>query len=369
MTTRRTSKENYRLGVAPQRLVGILLLVGLGLLYFTAWRNVRAPLTDFLPNYAAVRLLQAGQNPYSVEAQCRLQSTVRTDLCMPFNHTPVLLPLISVITTEDYSTSYRRWCFILVIVLTLTVLPAYRLSEDLDASLQAILFFPIFISVTQGQDTAFMLLGVFIWALLLKNKHDFWAGAALTLTVIKPQIALLFGLPLAFARPRAFLGFVVGGVSAVAFSLWLVGITGFKGLIEIARISATGKTFGVNHSDMYSAVGIFSRAGISPYWIWPVFVLAIIGLSVLWRKYGTTIHTLSLGILIIILAAPHLLLHDIAPLVIPVYLVHPYAPALGSLVLLVSQAVGFPHLGAFLIMGLLAAYHLREMLKYRTVST
>jgi hypothetical protein len=358
------SDRNQR-RVRAQRVISTILFVGLISFYFSAWRAVRAPLTDFLPMYAAARLMQANQNPYDLKAQCKVESAVRTDLCMPFNHTPVLLPLVSFITTDDYHASYTRWCLLLVLVLAVTVFPAYRLSKNLDASLQAILFLPILISVTQGQDTAFMLSGIFIWALLLKAKRDFWAGVALTLTMIKPQIALLFGVPMAFSRPRAFLGFVVGGVLAVAFSFSLVDSEGFKGLIEIVRLSSRGQTLGVNHADMYSAVGIFARAGLSPYWVWPVFVAALFVLGWMWRRYGTSIHAISLGIIVITIAAPHLLFHDIAPLAIPVYLIHPFAPAAGSLLLLLSRTLGFPHLGAYLLMALLAGYHANELRKLR----
>lgn len=347
--------------MSAQRIITIVLFLALSGFYFSMWRHVRAPLSDFLPIYAAARLQQAGQNPYDVEAQCRVQNTVRTDLCMPFNHTPVLLPLARLIATENYTASYARWCLLLVIVLAVTAFVAYRLSENLDASQQAILFLPVFISITQGQDTAFMLLGVFLWAWLLKTRNDFWAGVALTLAVIKPQIALLFGVPMIVSRPRAFLGFFLGGLAAVVFSLYLVGIAGFKGLIEIVKITAAGQSFGVNHADMYSAVGIFARAGLSPYWAWPVFVLGLFGVSLLWRTYGTSIHALAVGIVVITIAAPHLLFHDLALLVIPLFLIHPYAPVLASLVLLISQAAGFPHVGAYVIMAAVAIYHVSQL--------
>jgi hypothetical protein len=188
-------------------------------------------------------------------------------------------------------------------------------------------------------------------------RQDFWAGLVLGLSVIRPHLALLLAVPLLFSRFQAFLGFCVGGFAAVLFSWYLVGTQGMLGLIKITRISATGTTFGVNHKDMYSAVGIFARAGLSPYWVWPVFVLALIGISVLWRRYAVSTHSLSLGIVMMAIGAPHLLMHDLAPLGIPLYLIHPLAPILATFIILTFLGLGIPAVGVYLVIAVVTAFH------------
>jgi Glycosyltransferase family 87 len=353
-------EQELRTIVNAQRAFTLFIFVGLSTFYFVTFRSVNSHVTDFPPLYAAARLLQTGQNPYDIEAQCNVQRAIRPGLCMPFNHTPLLLPLIRIITTGDYEGSFRRWCVILVVVIGLCLIPAYRLSGNVEASLQAMLFLPVFISITQGQDTAFILLSIFIWTVLLVTSKDFWAGMALALAVVKPHIALLLAIPLLFSRPKAFLGFCVGGLLAASLSLYLVGLSGLRGLIEITRISARGQVFGVNHLDMYSAAGVFARAGISPYWAWPVFALGLFGLSVFWRKYGTSINSLCLGIVTTVIAAPHLLMHDLAVLAIPIYLVHPLAPILASFILLASRAGGHPYAGAYVVMTIVTIFHVQQ---------
>ena len=333
-----------------QRRALLIIFVALSSYYFVAWRKVRLNLTDFPPMYAGARLLQKDKNVYDIDAQCIEQSEIPTDICMPFNHPPLLLPLISVITTEDYAASYKRWCLILTVLLLLSLIPAYWLSRNLDASLQLLLFYPVFFSITQGQDTIFLLFAILCWALLLQMRKDFWAGVVLVLGSVKPHLVLLLGLPLLFSRPRAFLGFAFGGILAVLFSWYLVGSAGLLGLMRITRIAATGTTFGVYHDAMFSAVGIFARMGASPNWIWPVFVAALVGTSVLWRKYSISNHSLALGIILMTVGAPHLYMHDLAPMGIPLYFIHPYGPIVGSLIILSCLAFDIPLVGVYLIL-------------------
>ena len=344
------------------RILGLIIFVGLASSYFVTWRSVRKNLTDFVPMYASARLFQANETVYNIAAQCREQSKVRSDLCMPFNHPPLLLPLISLVSTEDYAASYRRWSLILSVLLLFCLIPAYLLSRSVDASLQLILFFPVFLSITQGQDTIFLLFAILCWALLLQMRKDFWAGLVLVLGAVKPHLVLLLGLPLLFSRPRAFLGFVLGGFVAVLFSWYLVGTSGLLGLIQITRLSATGTTFGVHHADMYSAVGIFVRAGASPYWVWPVFVVALVATSVLWRRYSISKQSLALGLIFMIVGAPHLIMHDLAPLGIPLFFIHPLGPIVGSIIILSCLAFDVTLIGVYLIL-IAAAFYFWQLTK------
>jgi hypothetical protein len=196
---------------------------------------------------------------------------------------------------------------------------------------------------------------------LLKTNRDFWAGLVLSIGVVKPHILLLLALPLAFSRTRAFLGFCVGGLMAVLISLYLVGISGLTGLMEITRISATGTTFGVHHADMYSAVGLFARAGLSPYWVWAVFIIALVATSILWKKHPRSIHALCIGIVATVFAAPHLLMHDFAIIAIAIYLIHPFATIAASLLMLTLFGLGAPYLGGYLVMTLTALVHWNQL--------
>ena len=79
---------------------------------------------------------------------------------MPNPHAPVLLPLFAVVSTEDFRASYVRWSVLLVLALAVCAWVAYKLSGSVFGAVCMVLFQPIFISITQGNVTPFIWLGV-----------------------------------------------------------------------------------------------------------------------------------------------------------------------------------------------------------------
>src|SRR6185369_5982682 len=99
----------------------LCLVIGLSVFYVQTWRTTRITNTDFPAFYSVGRLLKQGKNPYSLDLGCAEQLKIRPDLCMPYAHTPVLLPLFAVISSDDYSASYRRWSVVLVSILGICI--------------------------------------------------------------------------------------------------------------------------------------------------------------------------------------------------------------------------------------------------------
>src|SRR5215207_10140748 len=108
----------------PALIVFFLLQI---ILYAAASRTVLRKETDFPAFYSAARTWASGQNPYSLEEQCRLQVPIRGEPCLPFAHPPVLLPLISLMSNESFISSYYRWSLLLVLVTAVCILPIYYL--------------------------------------------------------------------------------------------------------------------------------------------------------------------------------------------------------------------------------------------------
>lgn len=335
-----------------------ILIVGLLVLYAVTWRTAPFERADFVGFYASARLWQSGQNPYDRENQCRLQATIRPDLCMPYAHPPVLLPLFALISNEDYRASYNRWSLLLLIVLAGCVWVAHQISGSLVSALFAVLFYPVFISITQGNVSPFLLLSVLLWLMLLKEKRGFWAGVALSLSVEKPQLALLLAVPLLFSNRKAFWGFCIGASTLFLMSYALVGIEGFKSLVDTLIAMLNEKEPATDPAKMYSVTGLLARAGLSPLFVWPVFIGAIIGLSLLWRR-RFNLHTRMFGIVLALFAVPHLFMHDISLLAIPLLLIRPAGPIIASCVLLVGQSVGLGYTVFYLLLVALGVFHLK----------
>ena len=332
-----------------------ILIVGLIVLYAATWRTARFDRADFVAFYSSARLWQSGHNPYDREAQCRLQTTIRPDLCMPNPHPPVLLPLFALIASEDYSASYSRWSVLLLIVLAGCIWAAYQISGSFVSSFFAVLFYPVFISITQGNVSPFILLSVLLWVVLLNEKRDVWAGVALSLSVIKPQLALLLAVPLLFSNRKAFWGFCLGATALVLVSFALVGIDGFKSLVDTLIAMLRDKEAGTDPAKMFSVTGLLARAGLSRLLAWPVFIGAIIGLSLLWRS-RFNLNTQMFGIVLALFAVPHLFRHDVSLLAIPLLLIRPAGPIVASCILLVAESVGLGYMTFYVMLALLSVF-------------
>ena len=90
----------------------------------------------------------------------------------------------------------------------------------------AFLFFPTFSGLMNGQDDALLLLGAALCLAGLRSGRDVEAGLGLSLTTIRPQIALFLAIPFLFRRQKIFLGFAAGAAALGLLSLALVGLDG-----------------------------------------------------------------------------------------------------------------------------------------------
>src|SRR3972149_4511659 len=87
------------------------------------------------------------------------------------------------------------------------------------AGIGSFLFLPLFFSLMNGQDTAFLFLGAAIWMYGLFSGKETVAGLGLSLTTIRPHIALILALPMLFSHRKVFWGVVLGAGLLAVFSL------------------------------------------------------------------------------------------------------------------------------------------------------
>lgn len=306
-------------------------------------------LSDFPAFYTAVRLWQKGEQPYNLENQCREQRQFKRSECLPFVHPPVLLPVLSLLVTENFVASYWRWVVLLIGVLGFCFVPLYQLTREVPATLQALLWQPVVASVWIGQDTVFVFAGILFWAWLLKMKRDFLAGLAVSVAAIKPHFAIALVIPLLFSRPKAFSGSLVGGTALILYSLALVGIEGFREIVNTTAVMAQGEGFGIWREGMCNVAGLLARAGVNaPGIVWAVFLLGIITISFYWHRRGVTLKTISLALVILMFTAPHVHPWDIAPLALALGGVMPLM--LSSMLLFALMPYRLMHYGCYAVM-------------------
>jgi hypothetical protein len=347
---------------------------------------------DFMAYYTAARIARQQGLPhiYDLDLQRqieveRLGSNLAQEQFLPYIHPPYIVPLLEVLFDQDFETSFLRWMLCLAGVSLFSVRLLSRMLPEHPRPWRkllcgSMLFFPVFISITQGQDTAFMLLGlsIFLWG--MSNKHETLAGWGLSLLTLRPQMALFFILPVFFWSRNAFWAYLTGCATLTIASIAMLGRQGTLDFIDILRISSGGDGYGTNEAAMLNLLGLarrlFPAMASEParQAAWGIFLLATAGTSLFFaiskmdkpQKFG-------LCVLVFLMTSPHFHYHDLSLMLAPaIILIHylsrdkPAAmPTAGvvaasfSLVMMLSNKTplffyGMPYvLAGFLIAGLL----------------
>ncbi len=291
-------------------------------LYLYVWLSFAGSSTvkrsDFIIYYTAGSLPL--NKLYNLEAQRELEARVVGSPfpvegeVLPFNHTPVFVPLLHLLVNDDYASSYLRWTALLWLAAFACAFLIFRMTADLAVAFAAASFYPLFTYIQQAHDTVFLLLGLVLGAHLLSMQKDLLAGIALSLTTLKPHFAIFLAVPL-IARPKAFLGFCAASMLLAVYSVLLIGINGVSEFLALLKLSAGGEMFGMRPLAMLNLLGLMERAGVGPGVArpiaWAVFFLSAIFLLVIWKRRPLD-PPLTLTVLLAVFTSPHLHGHDLA---------------------------------------------------------
>ena len=299
--------------------------VALLALYSVVWLQFAysptAKRSDFMIYYSAGRAPL--RKLYNIQVQRELQTVEGSPFpvsggVMPYNHTPIFVPLLHLLVDEDYVGSYLRWTVFLWLAALVCALVVFRMTDDLALAFAALSFYPIFVAILRGHDTILLLLGVLLCAHLLSVQRDWLAGIALSLTTIKPHIAIFLALPI-IVRPKAFLSFCAASTILALYSVLLVGISGVSDFLKLIRISAAGEISGMHPLDMYNLLGLMERAGVHPNAArpvaWLIFFLSAILMLIVWKRNPSD-PPFALTMLLAVVTSPHLHEHDLALLLV-----------------------------------------------------
>jgi hypothetical protein len=328
-------RANYRLVLVVSGLMALVFI------YAVLWmRMISNPEertgADFIAFYSAGRIMLSGEHAsvYDPGIQVNEEEKILgfpilpTDL-NPFVHPPFILPILAAIACLQYVWAFHAWAILLYIlfgvsaILMLRVVPLFKGRMTL--FLGMILFYPAFVSILNGQDTSFLLLGASIWLYGLLGGDDRVAGLGLAMTTIRPHIALILALPFLFKRRKVWWWFLMGAAFLAVFSLMLVGIKGVENFLSILGISAGGAGYKINEQVMVNFLGLLRRLvpGISAenarLASWVVYACAIVSLCVIWRRSERIGEKqIGLAVMVALIAVPHLHYHDLAMLLIPI---------------------------------------------------
>lgn len=196
-------------------------------------------------------------------------------------------------------------------------------------------FFPLWITLCQGQTTLLVLLGFGLCYLRLKSGHDFQGGLALGLGLFKYPLALPLLLIFLLRRKwRLAGGFILTGLALAAIGLAAVGWGGAVSYVRLMldTIAHPGNPayWAIQTSDMPSVRGVFSSllgGRIGAGWIAGLIGVAsailILWAARPWRERESRQPddlAFASAVIISLLTAPYMNPHDLSVLLLPVLL-------------------------------------------------
>ena len=299
--------------------------------------NLRGP--DFFSFYSAAKIyvLQGGTDVYDLAVQktFELQVTGQSPdrfIVLPYFHPPYYTLLIAPLAYLNFRDAYFAMAALNVILAVALITVLIRTSERVHGRAAFVAaamiggFFPLFVTVLQGQSDLVVLLPLAAaYAAWAKGRLG-WAGAFGALALAKPQLLLL--IPVLFVARRAWRALAAFGGVALGLAILSVATFGTTAAVdyvdEVGAWAIGGKlpTKGelvYTDSALYSLRTVLENApggGKAVALVILILLLVLVALSLSWRPNKPRLD-FALAIAASLVLSPHQNVHDLALLVIP----------------------------------------------------
>jgi len=327
-----------------RRVFVVAALASLALVYSLLWlRMIATPVeytgADFIAFYAAGRIAQV-EGPahvYDLVLQQHYEEEVvgfevAPEHISPFLHPPFIVPLARALALDDFILSFALWDLVMLVFLVLGALPLfYLLREGISRQQRLVvlagilLFFPCYVGLITGQDSAILYFGACVWMLGVLTDKDWLAGLGLAVMTVRPHLALPLALPFLFKRRGVWWWFLLGASLLALFSLAYVGVDGIAGFFRVLLVSGRGENYHTGEEHMFNTIGLLVRTvpalpRLYVRWTgWSTYLLAVIGLCVLWARVPRVEEGhVSLAVILSLFTAPHSHINDLVLLIVPV---------------------------------------------------
>lgn len=329
-----------------RRIFIIAGILSLFVSYLGIWgRMISDPVertgADFIHFYSAGRIAQSqgATHVYDLSLQQKVQEeqvgfSLVPGQVLPYNHIPYLIPVLKAIVNTNYIDSFYKWDSIMILLYIggVMILSGLLKQASLDRSsismtaTGSLLFLPVFVSLMNGQDTALLFLGAAIWMYGLVSGEEFLAGVGLSLTTVRPHIALILALPMLFRYRKVFVGFALGAGGLALLSVLILGMNGVREFIDVLLITAGGEWYGTKQLAMFNLIGLLTRtfplleAETIRTFGWTIYGMMTIFLCIFWaRTKDLQTGQIGLTVILAVFSVPHLHFHDLTLLLIPIY--------------------------------------------------
>jgi len=320
----------------------LLLLAAMFAIHVSmAWNSrdlIRKGYPDFTIFYSAGKILREGLGTelYDETTQYRVQQEFAAGVSirqgpLPYNHPPFEALLFVPFTYLPYFSAYLLWNVInLLILCSLPLLlrqhiPLIRWASSAFWLLAALAFFPVFVTLLQGQDTIILLLLLALMFISLKKKADFSAGLWLGLGLFRFQVIMALVVLLLLNRKwKAIAGFLSAGFVLAVISIVLVGAKGASNYPSYLWSAEKQMHHGASIvSDMPNLRGfietVLGQTVSSPAVnsLIAISSITLLAAATKWKLWVNLNLGFSLAIIVAILVSYHSLAHDLSVLFLP----------------------------------------------------
>ncbi len=326
--------------INTRRILANAGIISLFLIYAFVWLNTilnpsQRTGADFISFYTAGQIAkqQGFSHVYDLQLQQSVQEKIvgfkiTTAQVLPFNHIPFLIPLLALVALPNYIVSFIMWDLILICAY---IMGFYFLFKSFPSSIRSpavvmgtVLFYPVFASVVNGQDTAFLFLAFTAFVYALHAEKYNWAGIALAFSWTRPQVAVFIAIPFLIAVKKGRFAFVVTSILLAGFSVLLIGSSGVINFLNIISLTASNSFYGIKPQEMLNFVGILTRSFNSAdsstinFIAEGGFVIGVGVFSMACLRQGIMdFKLIGAGIIGSVFFSLHLHFHDLSLLIIP----------------------------------------------------
>ncbi len=315
-------RSRQRLWPAVGLLAGLILIVWDVLEAAATFFSQYAVRNDFRLAYAAatVGVRQGYSHLYDLGAQqAAIESLGRGFNPQPFISPPPLAWLVTPLLLLPFSVALAVWTILLLAALCWTW---YLLAPPggLVRAAHLALFlgvFPVAFGVMVGQPGALVAAAVATAWWLLRHEHPGWAGLALSLIILKPQLALLVpACLLVSGHVRTFGAWVV---ASLVIGLVALALLGPEGLARYRDVLAQTQTAAWDITRRYAISG---PLGLGPALTVAQVVVVAVTLFAAWQQRGKGPEIpMAAGIVGSLLVTPYLGFQDFLMLFVAGWLV------------------------------------------------
>lgn len=339
LSTYGSRRSVFRCALVVCASVFLGLLVSMGALLRHGTLHIAQ--TDFLSYYASFRLILEGHGGLifdfhalgRVEAALTFPHTMKHGV-LPYIYPPYFALALAPLSVLSFGAAYLVWS-ILNLALLSWVLAALRRymhitrPESLLLWIATLSFLPVFMALVQGQVSILLLALVTISFLAARCRRDTVAGAALAVASIKPT----YILPLLFVfllrrRWRCLTSFAGTAFALAAVPLPLLGLSINQAYLHTLLAAShwqsghAASTFAFfaprqNHSFAGLAQLLLphTAAGFATYLLDAAAFLVLLHCTLRSRNLELA---LGLAVVVGLLLSPHVFIHDLSVLILPV---------------------------------------------------